>query len=417
MSALSAPSATRRESFLAADSAEALFQAIGNSDLVLKGQALLVSLEPVKTALGDRWVPRRSQIYDLVERNFRKHLTPTDIWQRASETYFLVATPDKPTVLAQALCYRALKDVMTYFLGEVQPSDLQVGLVTELTADHVELRSYTVAELEKADAEATPISAPVAAKASPLASLSSWPLKTADGQDLRVSFAVDPVMDLKAWAMAGHRVESRIVNLQSLVELTPAQRRSLLPPDFEKVDLAALDRGISRLAGGPIPDKPKLIIQLSFASLSNGRARAALLNRARELQAVLRQAAICELVDIEAGIPVGRLTEITSLVRGFFRSVWVQIEPTRSMVDIAGAAKLSGLTLPASQLGDDPQSIAIGMRKFVPLVKRPNTLLIVTSLPTTDLMIDAMTAGFTHATLRAKSAVAPTTPKAPVLIE
>ena len=417
MSALSAPSAARRESFLAADSAEALFQAIGNSDLVLKGQALLVSLEPVKTALGDRWVQRRSQIYDLVERNFRKHLTPTDIWQRASETYFLVATPDKPTVLAQALCYRALKDVMTYFLGEVQPSYLQVGLVTELTADHVELRAYTVAELEKADAEATPIPAPSATKASPLASLSSWPLKTADGQDLRVSFAVDPVMDLKAWAMAGHRVESRIVNLQTLVELTPAQRRNLLPPDFEKVDLAALDRGISRLAGGPIPDKPKLIIQLSFASLSNGRARAALLNRARELQAVLRQAAICELVDIEAGIPVGRLTEIASLVRGFFRSVWVQIEPTRSMVDIAGAAKLSGLTLPASQLGDDPQSIAIGMRKFVPLVKRPNTLLIVTSLPTTDLMIDAMSAGFTHATLRAKSAVAPITPKVPVLIE
>jgi len=306
---------------------------------------------------------------------------------------------------------------MTYFLGEVQPSYLQVGLVTELTADHVELRAYTVAELEKADAEATPIPAPSATKASPLASLSSWPLKTADGQDLRVSFAVDPVMDLKAWAMAGHRVESRIVNLQTLVELTPAQRRNLLPPDFEKVDLAALDRGISRLAGGPIPDKPKLIIQLSFASLSNGRARAALLNRARELQAVLRQAAICELVDIEAGIPVGRLTEIASLVRGFFRSVWVQIEPTRSMVDIAGAAKLSGLTLPASQLGDDPQSIAIGMRKFVPLVKRPNTLLIVTSLPTTDLMIDAMSAGFTHATLRAKSAVAPITPKVPVLIE
>ncbi len=400
---------TDRESFLAPENAGSLFQLIGHSDLVAHGQALLVSLAPVKAALGERWNQRRSQIYDLVERHFRKHLTPTDIWQRASETHFLVATPDKSTVLAQALCYRAMKDVMTYFLGDVQPEDLEVGLVVQLSADHVELRPFTVAELEKADIESTPASARPSALASPLASLTSWPMKTADGQDLRVSFAVDPVMDLKAWAMAGHRIESRIVNLRTLVELTPAQRRSLMPPDFEQVDLAALDRGISRLTDGPTPDKPNLIIQLSFASLSNGRARAALLNRARELQQVLRQAAICELVDIENGIPVGRLTEIASLVRGFFRSVWVQIEPTRSMVHTAGAAKISGLTVPAALLGDDPQSIAVGMRRFVPMVTRPNTLLIVTSLPTTDLMIDAMSAGFTHATLRAV--------RAPVMVE
>ena len=413
----SEPRAIDRGSFLAPESAGALFNLIGNSDLVLRGQALLVSIAPVKAALGDRWLQRRSQIYDLVERHFRKHLTPTDIWQRASETYFLVATPDKPTVLAQALCYRAMKDVMTYFLGDVQPEDLEVGLVTELSADHVGLRAYSVAELEKADVASTPATARQSAPASPLASLTSWPLKTADGQDLRVSFAVDPVMDLKAWAMAGHRIESRIVNLQSLVELTSAQRRMLMPPDFEKVDLAALDRGMSRLTGGPTPDKPNLIIQLSFASLSNGRARAALLNRARELQQVLRQAAICELVDVESGIPVGRLTEIASLVRGFFRSVWVQIEPTRSMVHTAGAAKISGLTVPAAMLGDDPQSIAVGMRRFVPMVTRPNTLLIVTSLPTTDLMIDAMSAGFTHATLRAMRPTPSAPTPAPVLVE
>ncbi len=412
MSAEPSPSEARtkeRESFLAPESAGALFKLIGHSDLVIRGQALLVSIAPVKAALGERWLPRRSQIYDLVERHFRKHLSPTDIWQRASETYFLVATPDKPTVLAQALCYRAMKDVMTYFLGDVQPEDLEVGLVTDLSADHVGLRSYTVEELEKADIEATPVSSRAAAPASPSASQTSWPLKTADGQDLRVSFGIDPVMDLKAWAMAGHRIESRIVNTRTLVELTPAQRRSLMPPDFEQVDLAALDRGMSRLTSGPTPDRPNLIIQLSFASLSNGRARSALLNRAREVQQVLRQAAICELVDIESGIPVGRLTEIASLVRGFFRSVWVQIEPTRSMVHTAGAAKISGLTVPAALLGDDPQSIAVGMRRFVPMVTRPNTLLIVTSLPTTDLMIDAMTAGFTHATLRAA--------RAPVMVE
>ncbi len=370
-----------------------------------QGQALLVSIEAVKGALGPRWDGRRSQIYDLVERHFRKHLTDSDIWERASETHFLVATPDKTPMLAQALCFRAMKEVMAYFLGEVRPGDLDVRQVTELSAGRVEVRAFSVAELETADARCAPgpASAPAASAPSSQANLTSWPLRSADGQDLRVSFAVDPVMDLKAWAMAGHRIESRIMNLQSSVEMAGWQRRNLLPRDFEQIDLAALERGMSRLADGPTPDKPKLIIQLSFASLSNGRARAALLARARELQLVMRQAAICELVDVEAGVPSGRLGEVTSLVRGFFRSVWIQVEPSRLLIETALGAKASGLTVRADDLGEDPDGVARGMRRFMELVKKPGPLLTVTSLPTNDLMIDAMSCGFSHATLRART--------------
>ncbi len=411
--------ASSRDSFLSPDSANGLFRLIGQTEMVSRGQAMLVSLGPVKTALAERWPQRRSQVYDVAESHFRKHLSATGIWSRASETHFLVATPDKTTEAAKELCCRALKEVLVYILGEAQPEDLQIALVTELTENHVEASAFTAAELGEISADASLAKATLtppataAVRASPLTSLTSWPMKTADGQDLRVSFAVDPVMDLKAWAMAGHRIESRIVNLHTLVELTPGQRRSLLPPDFEKVDLAALDRGMSRLAGAEIPDRPKLIIQVSFASLSNARARAALLDRASELRSVLSQGAICELVDVETGIPVSRLTEITSMVRGFFRSVWVQIDPSRTMVDTAAAAKVSGLTIPASLLGDDPQGIADGMRKFVPMVRRPNTMIVVTSLPTTDLMIDAMAAGFTHATLRARTAATADDPNTP----
>jgi hypothetical protein len=201
--------------------------------------------------------------------------------------------------------------------------------------------------------------------------------------------------------MAGHRIESRIVNLQTNIELTTAERRSLLPRDFESIDLAALERGLSRLAGVDSFERPRLIIQLSFASLSNGRARAALLDRARELQHVLRHAAICELVDVEPGIPVGRLTDVTSLIRGFFRSVWLQVEPSRATIEAALGAKASGLTVRATDFGEEPEQIAEGLRSFVGLLKRRRALLTVTSLPTTDLMIDAMMAGFTHSTLRA----------------
>ena len=407
MSAVQSPAADvpDRPAYLGAESADVLFQLIGSSGLVQRGQAFLVSIAPVRRALGGRWEGRRAQIYDLIERHFRKHLSATDIWQRASETWFLVATPEKSSVLGQALCYRALKDVLTYFLGEVNPEDLDVSLVTGLTCEEVEVRPITVGELETADhavRTAPAASAPVA-PASSLAALSVWPLKTADGQDLHVSFAVDPVMDLKAWAMAGHRIESRIMNHHSGVELNAEQRRNFLPRDFETIDLAALERGMSRLADADMPDRPNLIIQLSFASLSNSRARAALLNRARELQFALRQAAICELVDMSEGVPAGRLAELTSLVRGFFRSVWIQVGPSRTMIEAASAAKASGLTVRSADFGDDDDAIAAGIRRFVGLVKKRGLLLTVTSLPSTDLMIDAMSAGFTHATLRARA--------------
>jgi hypothetical protein len=231
---------------------------------------------------------------------------------------------------------------------------------------------------------------------------SALSLQTADGRDLRVSFAVDPVMDLKAWAMAGHRIESRLVERTTGEELTVPGRRSLLSRDFESIDLAALERGLSRVEGVEAFDRPRLIIQLSFISLSNGRARAAILERAREMQHLLHHAAICELVDVEAGVPVGRLSDVTSLVRTFFRSVWVQVAPGRVAVDTACAGKASGLTIRAEDLGEEPAHIAEGMRSFMTLMKKRNLLVTVTSLPSTDLMIDAMVAGFTHATLRAK---------------
>lgn len=227
----------------------------------------------------------------------------------------------------------------------------------------------------------------------------SWSLKSLDGQSLRVSFAVDPVMDLRAWAMAGHHIESRIVDVGNQLEISQAQRRCMPPRDFERIDLAALERGCSRVAADKSFDRPTLIVQLSFASLGAGRGRATVLPRARELHPILRQAAICELVDVDPGVPLGRLSEVSSLIRSLFRSLWLRVEPTRQSIETAYGAQASGLTVKASQLGVDEASIISGMQAFVQRVKRPNLLLTVTGLPRPELMIEAMSAGFTHATL------------------
>jgi hypothetical protein len=237
-----------------------------------------------------------------------------------------------------------------------------------------------------------------------LDALKASPLTTVDGRVLKVSFAVDPVLDLRVSVLAGHRVEARILDLERGREFTGRQRRTLLPSDFCKIDLAALERGMSRLSDADAGGPPKLIIQLSFASLSNSRARQAMFAKTAALQHVLRQAAICELVDIESGVPVNRLLELNALIRPFFRSVWLQVQPQRALIETAKAARIQGISVRAGDLGSDAQGVASGMRAFMALVQRAAPVMTVTNLPARDLSIEAMAAGFTHATLRAQAA-------------
>ena len=235
-----------------------------------------------------------------------------------------------------------------------------------------------------------------------LDALRANPLTTVDGRKLRVSFAVDPVLDLRASALAGHRIEARILDVERGRELTGRQRRTLLPTDFAKIDLAALERGMSRLTAADAEGPPRQIIQLSFASLSNSRTRQALIAKTAKAQHLLKQAVICELVDIESGVPVNRLLELNALIKPFFRSVWLQVQPQRALIETAKSARIPGLSVRSSDLGIDAQGVASGMRAFMSLVQRAAPVLSVTNLPLRDLSIEAMAAGFTHATLRAQ---------------
>lgn len=242
-----------------------------------------------------------------------------------------------------------------------------------------------------------------AVELSALEALKAGPLRTVDGQLLKVSFAVDPVLDLRVSALAGHRIEARILDIERGRELSGPERRQLLPRDFTKIDLAAVERGLSRVSDVDLKGPPRLIVQLSFASLSNSRARAAIVAKAGALQHVLKQQVICELVDIETGIPVTRLIELNALVRPFFRSVWLQVQPKRTLIEAAKAARIPGLSVRAGDLGMDLQGVALGMRAFMGMVQNAAPVLTVTNLPSRDLMIEAMAAGFTHATLRAQA--------------
>lgn len=231
--------------------------------------------------------------------------------------------------------------------------------------------------------------------------LKAGPITTAEGLKLKVSFAVDPVVSLHVGGLAGHRVEARIIDSDLGKELSGEERRKLLPWDFATIDLAALERGMSRLGPSDASGPPRLVIQLSFASLSNTRARSALIAKAAGFQHLLRQAAICELVDMEPGIPLPRIMEMAALIRPYFRTLWLQVQPRRALLETAKAARIQGLSVRSADLGRDTDEIVRGMRTFASQVPDGVQILTVSNLPSSGLLVEALAAGFSHATLRA----------------
>lgn len=378
-----------------------LFEMLRRTECVERGEALLLTLEPVKAQLAGKWALRRDSVFDHSERHFRKALAPGDIWARLNDTDVMIACPGTPPVTAQGLCYRALKEVLVHFLGECSDAIVRIERVTELGDGALKTAPLASSELRAAEARLAPVES-ASAPMSPLSQLKTAPLRTVDGSEIAVSFAVDPVIDLKTLSLAGHRIEARLLDAVTREPFDSERRRRLLPHDIGRIDQAALERGLAKLNSSGDDTRPWLILQLSFTGLTNTKMRNVLMQQADEARRRMQEAVICELVDVESGVPAGRLREVAALVRPLCRAVFVQLPPTKLALDTVRAAGLPGATFRAADFGHSDEAMGEGMRRFGKLAIGSRPVLTVTGLPNTHLLVPAMGCGFTHATVRAQ---------------
>lgn len=377
-----------------------LFEMLRRTDCVERGEALLISLEPVQTQLGGKWPLRRDSVFDHSERHFRKALAPGDIWCRLNDTDVLIAAPGTAPVTTQGLCYRALKEVLVHFLGECSDAIVKIERVTSLGDDALKTAPLASSELRAAEARLATENA--AAPLSPLSQLKTAPLRTVDGSEIAVSFAVDPVIDLRTLSLAGHRIEARLLDAATRVPFDSERRRRLLPHDIGRIDQAALERGLAKLNASDEDDgRPWLILQLSFTGLTNTKMRNVLMQQAEDARRRMQEAVICELVDVESGVPAGRLREVAALVRPICRAVFAQLPPTKLAIDTVRAAGLPGATFRAFDFGATDEQIGEGLRRFGKIAMGSRPVLTVTGLSNTHLLVPALGCGFTHATVRA----------------
>jgi hypothetical protein len=318
----------------------AAIRLFADSPLLASGQISLVSLEAIAERLGSRWASRRASIHDYTERSLNRHFGDRGHFLRVSETDFLVMAPDDMGRFgAQLQGLQCLREVLTYFLGEPRGADLKVREVTRIGAEELEAVLVDPASVATAaDREKTEASEKVDASHGN----TQWsPFLASNGRRIRVSCALEPVLELKSFKRIGHRIVRRILYVETEAPLTAKELLALSRSDIERIDCATIDRGLQRLrADAGAAQALSLIIPVSYTSLSNRQGRTALARLFSEAKSLVKAGVICEVCDIE-NVPHAGLVEATSLIKPFCLFLIGRVNGTTTQ----GLSRLRGVGL------------------------------------------------------------------------
>jgi hypothetical protein len=301
--------------FINADARQALEQ-IKASPMMAEGKVCLMGLDAIRERLGARWLGRRERVFDYVQTSLRKQVGPHGFFLRVSETDFVVAQPAVSRLAGQAYCLNCLREVLTFFLGSAQVSDIVVHEVLAIGDGVIGARQLDTVAVQ-AEAEKEVAQQWREARAAPnLMSQDRWsPFTAHDGRRLRASSQLEPVFQLKSYGRIGYRMTRKALLTPGDTPLTPADFGQLTSTDIERIDFATLARGLNRLQQQSAGERePSLILPVSFVTLSSHRGRSMLAEFFRAAQENVQRGLICEMCDIEGAPPSG-LLQATGLMR------------------------------------------------------------------------------------------------------
>lgn len=372
------------------------FQASGMLD---EGRINLIGLDAIASRLGDRWEGRREQIYQHVERSLGKHLESGGFFQRVSPTDYLVVQPGLGKFGGQASCMLYLRDLLGHFLGGAAPEALDVMEVTSLSGGRifaVEIDATYALDAARTEPRVSPPDDDVPPQA--------WnPFVAADGRTLRVSCHLEPVFELKTFAQIGFRIVRRVLAMPAEIELGPHELRNLTSADIEKVDLATIARGISRLKSEQGNARhPTLFLPVSYTTLASQRGRGPLIARFKEATQGVDRGLVCEITDIE-GVPGSALAAVTVMIKPFCLIVVGKLReaPGRTPEDLRGV-RLQGVAFEAGPHPLDRGEFTAWAEHAVANARRVTRSVIIHGLSGPEYLGLAGLAGATHGSLSAR---------------
>ena len=372
------------------------FQASG---LLEDGRINLIGLDAIADRLGDKWEARQEQIYDHVERSLTRHLEGDGFFQRVSPTDYLVVQPSLAKFSAQVSCLAYLRDLLSHFLGGAAPEAIDVLEVTSLSGGRI-----FAAEIDRAHAAAAAKTEPPVTPQDPDGLPTPWnPFVAADGRTLKVSCHLEPVFELKTFAQIGFRIARRVLAMPSGLELSTQELRNLTTADIEKVDLATIARGVSRLRSEQGNAKqPTLFLPVSYSTLASQRGRGPLIARFNEATRGVERGLICEINDIE-GVPGSALAAVTVMIKPFCVIVVGKLReaPGRSPEALRGV-RLQGIAFEAGQHPLERAEFTAWAERSIAHARCVTRSVIIHGLAGPEYLGLAGLAGATHGSLAAR---------------
>lgn len=377
--------------------AVATLEHLQSTGLVAQGRVNIISLQAIADQLGHRWATRRDLVHDHVERSFERQFGGQSLFQRVSETHYVVCQPEAGVLAGQARCLNWLREILHHFLGMAQVADLRVHTITRISSEGIFGEPLDVGAVEAADP--TIVTAPAAA---PAAAIDRWsPFVSSSGQRVRVSCALEPVILLKASSKIGYRLVRTVLETPSDRPLSAAEQRKLSRADIQRIDFATIAWGLDRLRGeGRRARCSSLVLPVSYITLSSREGRAVVVDLFRSAQAAVRLGVICEIRDIE-GVPTGALAAAAGVIRPFCLYVIGRLNET----SVGWPEGLRGVKLQAV-IAECPPGLSgdaefAGWAKGVLAASRPiSRSVMLCQLPSARQLAIAAMLGATHASFR-----------------
>ena len=389
----------------AADAAAAL-ERVAGADLAARGAVNIISVEAVRAVAGSRWERSRQGVWAFVQKRLDEHLSPHDLSHRLNDTDFLLAMTDDSGPAAQGLALRILEEVLAHFLGEVDPAHLQLRAVTAIEGGDISCRRLAPRELALAararNEPPAPAASPPPNEIDPAEERRRNPASflTAAGRRLSVHFSVERLISLRHAATAAYRVSPTVRDAVDGRILPESSLAGLPDEDRARIDQATIDYGALYLPRPEARGGAPLILPVSYRTMMASKGRAMLIAAAGTAPELARTSLLVELADVDRGTPPGRLVEISGLLASMTRGVLARAQPGHDPLAPLRGARLTGVTLRAADLSEEPARMASQMLEFGRRAKGAFPLLAVLGLESEDYFAFAEVGGLTHASVR-----------------
>ncbi|CAN5118933.1 hypothetical protein BH11PSE2_BH11PSE2_18280 [soil metagenome] len=382
----------RTDRVVSADARDAL-ERIHGSEVLKSGGVNIIGLDAIRRQLGDRWPAKRSRIWEHMDRELERRLTPHDMFFRLDETNYLIALPLCTRFMAQAACLSIMQDVLKFFLGESNMRDVIVRTVTSVEGGTVAsdgLDPHAIVESARASAEAVEQSQAAEHWKPPLAGrVHSLNFQSEARRTVDVKVGVEGVWNLRLGLITSFVLERSVDP-----EVTTA-------PDILKVDGAVMGYAVELLQehrerGGRLT----LHVPISYSTFATRQTREKLLALTAPVRDLLRTTVLFEIADLDPGVPPSRLIEVVALLKPFCMGVLARVKPTKAAIAAVKSCGLQGLVLDTHGLGRSSGETKAWMKAFADAAQGGATNFIAHGLASQGLVDVALAAGMTHASRR-----------------